>query len=77
MESQDWSGVSSRERSGNLGLHARCTMQAVALKDVRWGGTTMSEPIWEWFVQPIYGEIGGGLLLFYHYHTLYIDVYCM
>jgi hypothetical protein len=22
-------------------------------------------PIWEWFLKPIYGESGGGLLLFY------------
>ena len=28
-------------------------------------------PVWEWFIQPVYGDLGGGLLLFYQYKPIY------
>ena len=29
------------------------------------GGSNTTPPIWEWFILPIYGDLGDGLLLFY------------
>ena len=30
--------------------------------------------MWEWFIQPIYGEIGDGLFLFYQHYIIYIYI---
>jgi hypothetical protein len=34
-------------------------------KNIDVGKNNNKPPIWEWFIQPIYGDLGVGLLLFY------------
>ena len=36
---------------------------------VTWVKQCHKPPIWEWFIPPVYGEIGGGLLWFYPHYT--------
>ena len=43
----------------------------------RGGWNNNEPPIWEWFIPPIYGDLGDGLLLFYHIlpHYFLVNVY--